>query len=64
MQVPTLAHPQKCGILNSRGDANGGKPSCRRGMKTFGEVIAELRKERGLTQKALASQSRKKMGSL
>jgi transcriptional regulator with XRE-family HTH domain len=31
-------------------------------MKTFGEVISELRKERGLTQKALASQVEKKDG--
>src|SRR6516164_7583140 len=31
-------------------------------MKTFGEVISELRKERGLTQKALASQIKKKDG--
>jgi transcriptional regulator with XRE-family HTH domain len=31
-------------------------------MKTFGEVISELRKERGLTQKALASQVKKKDG--
>jgi transcriptional regulator with XRE-family HTH domain len=62
MQVPTLVHPQKCGILNSRGGANGGKSSCGRGMKTFGEVISELRKERGLTQKALAAQVKKKDG--
>jgi len=60
-QHPSLAHPQKCGILNSRG-ANGDKPNCVWGMKTFGEVIAELRKERGLTQKALASQIKKKDG--
>jgi hypothetical protein len=46
MQVPTLVHPQKCAILSSRGGANGGQPSCGRGMKTFGEVISELRKER------------------
>jgi transcriptional regulator with XRE-family HTH domain len=32
-------------------------------MKTFGEVITELRKGRGLTQKALASQVRKKDGT-
>jgi transcriptional regulator with XRE-family HTH domain len=32
-------------------------------MKTFGEVIAELRKERGLTQKALAAQIKKKDGT-
>jgi transcriptional regulator with XRE-family HTH domain len=32
-------------------------------MKTFGEVIAELRKERGLTQKALAAQVKKKDGT-
>jgi hypothetical protein len=62
MQVPTLVHPQKCGILNSRGGANGGKASCRRGMKTFGELISELRKQRGLTQKALAAQVKKKDG--
>ena len=62
MQVRPLVHPQKCGILNSRGGTNGGKPSCRRGMKTFGEVISELRKERGLTQKALAAQVKKKDG--
>ena len=29
-------------------------------MKSFGEVITELRKERGLTQKALAAGSRKR----
>jgi hypothetical protein len=43
-------------------DANGDKPNCVWGMKTFGEVIAELRKERGLTQKALASQIKKRDG--
>jgi transcriptional regulator with XRE-family HTH domain len=32
-------------------------------MKTFGEVVSELRKERGLTQKALAAQVKKKDGS-
>jgi transcriptional regulator with XRE-family HTH domain len=32
-------------------------------MKTFGEVISELRKERGLTQKALAAQVKKKDGT-
>ena len=32
-------------------------------MKTFGELLAELRKERGLTQKALASQVKKKDGT-
>jgi transcriptional regulator with XRE-family HTH domain len=32
-------------------------------MKTFGEVIAELRKERGLTQKALAARLKKKDGT-
>jgi transcriptional regulator with XRE-family HTH domain len=32
-------------------------------MKTFGEVIAELRKERGLTQKLLAAQVKKKDGT-
>ena len=31
-------------------------------MKTFGEVISKLRKERGLTQKALASQIKKNDG--
>ena len=31
-------------------------------MKTFGEMISEPRKERGLTQKALASQVKKKDG--
>jgi transcriptional regulator with XRE-family HTH domain len=31
-------------------------------METFGEVISELRKERGLTQKALAAQVKKKDG--
>jgi transcriptional regulator with XRE-family HTH domain len=31
-------------------------------MKTFGEVIAELRKERGLTQKSLAARLKKKDG--
>jgi transcriptional regulator with XRE-family HTH domain len=31
-------------------------------MKSFGEVIAELRRERALTQKALASQIKKKDG--
>ena len=32
-------------------------------MKTFGEIIAELRKERCLTQKALAAQIKKKDGT-
>jgi transcriptional regulator with XRE-family HTH domain len=32
-------------------------------MKSFGEVIAELRRERGLTQKALAAQIKKKDGN-
>ena len=32
-------------------------------MKSFGEVIAELRKERGFTQKALAAQIKKKDGA-
>jgi transcriptional regulator with XRE-family HTH domain len=32
-------------------------------MKSFGEVIAELRKQRGLTQKALAAQVKKKDGT-
>ena len=32
-------------------------------MKTFGELLAELRKERGLTQKALAAQVKKKDGT-
>ena len=31
-------------------------------MKTFGQLISELRKERGLTQKALAAQVKKKDG--
>ncbi len=34
--------------------------AAQRAWKTFGEVIAELRKERGLTQKALAAQAKKK----
>jgi transcriptional regulator with XRE-family HTH domain len=62
MQDATPAHPQKCGILNFREAPIGGKPSCRRDMKTFGEVISELRKARGLTQKALAAQVKKKDG--
>jgi transcriptional regulator with XRE-family HTH domain len=48
-------------LFSVLGGANG-KPSCGRGMKTFGEVISELRKERGLTQKALAAQVKKKDG--
>ena len=32
-------------------------------MKTFGQVISELRQERGLTQKALAAQLKKKDGT-
>ena len=32
-------------------------------MKTFGQVISDLRKERGLTQKALAAQLKKKDGT-
>ena len=32
-------------------------------MKTFGELLAELRKERGLSQKALAAQVKKKDGT-
>src|SRR5260370_4781469 len=43
------------------GDASKGR--CARSMKTFGEVISELRKERGLTQKALAAQIKKKDGT-
>src|SRR5260370_4005714 len=43
------------------GDASKGR--CARSMKTFGEVISELRKERGLTQKALAAQVKKKDGT-
>ncbi len=46
-----------------RGGANGSTARCAPGMKTFGEVIAELRKERGLTQKALAAQVKKKDGT-
>ena len=33
-------------------------------MKTFGQVISELRQERGLTQKALAAQLKKKDGTV
>jgi transcriptional regulator with XRE-family HTH domain len=55
-------HPQKCGILNSRGGTNGGKEGRGSGMKTFGQLISELRKQRGLTQKALAAQVKKKDG--
>jgi transcriptional regulator with XRE-family HTH domain len=32
-------------------------------MKTFGQVLSELRQERGLTQKALAAQLKKKDGT-
>jgi transcriptional regulator with XRE-family HTH domain len=32
-------------------------------VKNFGELLAELRKERGLTQKALAAQVKKKDGT-
>src|SRR6266849_2073818 len=46
-----------------RGGANGSTARCAPGMKTFGEVISELRKERGLTQKALAAQIKKKDGT-
>src|SRR5260370_33202034 len=46
-----------------RGGANGSTARCAPDMKTFGEVIAELRKERGLTQKALAAQVKKKDGT-
>src|ERR1700674_5685873 len=42
---------------------DGSKGRCTRSMKTFGEVISELRKERGLTQKALAAQIKKKDGT-
>jgi transcriptional regulator with XRE-family HTH domain len=42
---------------------DGSKGRCALGMKSFGEVIAELRKERGLTQKALAAQIKKKDGT-
>src|SRR6266849_752502 len=58
-----LANPHKCGILNSQGVGDGSKGRCARSMKTFGEVISELRKERGLTQKALAAQIKKKDGT-
>jgi ribosome-binding protein aMBF1 (putative translation factor) len=34
-----------------------------RAMKSFGEIIRELRKERGLTQQALASRVKKKDGA-
>ena len=59
----TLANSHGCGILNSEGGANGSTARCAPSMKTFGEVIAELRKERGLTQKALAAQVKKKDGT-
>jgi transcriptional regulator with XRE-family HTH domain len=32
-------------------------------MKTFGQLISELRKERGLTQNALATQLKKRDGT-
>jgi len=63
LQDPSLAYPQKCGILSYQGGAKGGKQSCGQAIKTFGEVISELRKERGLTQKALTAQVKKKDGS-
>src|ERR1700694_1988657 len=58
-----LANSHRCGILNCQegGDEDNGR--CAAGMKTFGEGIAELRKERGLTQKALAAQVKKKDGT-
>ena len=63
MQAPTLAHPQKCGNLESLRWYNGSQHSYASSMKTFGELLAELRKERGLTQKALAAQVKKKDGT-
>jgi transcriptional regulator with XRE-family HTH domain len=53
---------QICGILNFQEVADEGNGPCAASMKTFGEVIAEFRKERGLTQKALAAQVKKKDG--
>src|SRR5580700_6684800 len=58
-----LANSHRCGILNFQEGANEDNGRCTAGMKTFGEVIAELRKERGLTQKALAAQVKKKDGT-
>ena len=58
-----LANSHRCGILNFQEVANEDNGRCTAGMKTFGEVIAELRKERGLTQKALAAQVKKKDGT-
>ncbi len=48
---------------NCKEVGDGSKGRCARSMKTFGEVISELRKERGLTQKALAAQIKKKDGT-
>jgi transcriptional regulator with XRE-family HTH domain len=48
---------------NRKEVGDGRKGRCARSMKTFGEVISELRKERGLTQKALAAQIKKKDGT-
>ena len=48
---------------NGKEVGDGSKGRCARSMKTFGEVISELRKERGLTQKALAAQIKKKDGT-
>jgi transcriptional regulator with XRE-family HTH domain len=48
---------------NRKEVGDGSKGRCARSMKTFGEVISELRKERGLTQKALAAQIKKKDGT-
>src|SRR5713101_8008778 len=47
---------------NRKEVGDGSKGRCARSMKTFGEVISELRKERGLTQKAWPRRSRKRMG--
>src|ERR1700691_5756098 len=58
-----LANSHRCGILKFQEVANEDIGRCTAGMKTFGEVIAELRKERGLTQKALAAQVKKKDGT-
>src|SRR5260370_7632682 len=48
---------------NRKEVGDGSKGRCARSMKTFGEGISELRKERGLTQKALAAQIKKKDGT-
>jgi transcriptional regulator with XRE-family HTH domain len=58
-----LANSHRCGILNFQEVADEDNERCAANMKTFGEVIAELRKERGLTQKALAAQVKKKDGT-